>query len=338
MSFFTSLTGLNSATAQLAVTSNNIANVGTSGFKRSRADFGDIFSTSPLQKSSSNIGQGVSLKQVSQEFSQGNVSTSGNSLDLAITGDGFFALKTADGLQDIYTRNGSFTLNDQNNVVNSTGQRLMAASVDSSGKADLTDMNALSIPPKTSGEAIETTQIQLGLNLPADSAVLNAANFDRTNPSTYNKSTALTVYDSGGNGYLATVFYVKTQNATLESPFSKWQTFFFVGETQVKPALQQVTDKMGTALFVNKYGDVLPKNDPRVVPSSGTTEMYSLDKLNNVSQIRQSSPATALGVKLTTPHFSNGNLVAPTGTLTFDIIVDGSATPRTISYDIGPQR
>jgi len=90
MSFYTSLTGLNSATAQLGVTSNNIANVGTTGFKRSRADFGDIFSTSPLQKSSSQIGQGVSLKQVSQEFSQGNVTTSGNSLDLAITGDGFF--------------------------------------------------------------------------------------------------------------------------------------------------------------------------------------------------------------------------------------------------------
>jgi len=61
MSFYTSLTGLNSATAQLAVTANNIANVGTSGFKRSRANFGDIFSTSPLQKSSSQIGQGVAL-------------------------------------------------------------------------------------------------------------------------------------------------------------------------------------------------------------------------------------------------------------------------------------
>ena len=167
MSFYTSLTGLNSATAQLAVTSNNIANVGTSGFKRSRANFGDIFSTSPLQKASGQIGQGVALKQVSQEFSQGNVSTSGNSLDLAITGDGFFPLKSPDGLQDIYTRNGSFTLNDQNNVVNSTGQRLMAASVDSSGKADLTNLAALTIPPKTSGQAIETTKIQLGLNLPA---------------------------------------------------------------------------------------------------------------------------------------------------------------------------
>ena len=334
MSFYTSLTGLNSATAQLAVTSNNIANVGTSGFKRSRADFGDIFSTSPLQKSSSNIGQGVSLKQVSQEFSQGNVSTSGNSLDLAITGDGFFALKTADGLQDIYTRNGSFTLNDQNNVVNSTGQRLMAASVDSSGKADLTDLNALTIPPKTSGEAIETTQIQLGLNLPADSAVITA-DFDRSNASTYNKSTALTVYDSGGNGYLATVYYAKTQNASQESPFSKWQTYFFVGDTQVKPALQQATDVVGAELFVNKYGDVLPKSDPRVIPSSGTTEMFSLDQLTDT---RQSSPATAVGSPLTAANFNvtTGALVGATtgSTLAFSIKVDGSATATPITYTL----
>jgi flagellar hook protein FlgE len=333
MSFYTSLTGLNSATAQLAVTSNNIANVGTSGFKRSRADFGDIFSTSPLQKSSSNIGQGVSLKQVSQEFSQGNISTSGNSLDLAITGDGFFPLKTPDGLQDIYTRNGSFTLNDQNNVVNSTGQRLMAASVDSSGKADLTDLNALTIPPKTSGEAVETTQIQLGLNLPADSAVITA-DFDRSNPSTYNKSTALTVYDSGGNGYLATVYYAKTQNASQDQtpPSSKWQTYFFVGDTQVKPALQQATDKVGGALFVNKYGDVLPKSDSRVVPSSGTTEMFSLDQLTD---IRRSSPATAVGTALTSANFANGALVnATSGSLSFKLKVDAAAAEQTITYTL----
>ncbi len=329
MSFYTSLTGLNSATAQLAVTSNNIANVGTSGFKRSRADFGDIFSTSPLQKSSSNIGQGVSLKQVSQEFTQGNISTSGNSLDLAITGDGFFPLKTPDGLQDTYTRNGSFTLNDQNNVVNSTGQRLMAASVDSSGKADLTNLNALTIPSKTSGEAVETTKIQLGLNLPADSEVITA-DFDRSNASTYNKSTALTVYDSGGNGYLATVYYVKTQNASQDSPFSKWQSYFFVGDTQVKPALQQATDTLGANLFVNKYGDVLPKTDPRVIPSSGTTEMYSLDQLTDT---RQSSPATAMGTALATAVYSNGTLTGATGSLSFKIAVDGSSE-ETINYTL----
>ena len=336
MSFYTSLTGLNSATAQLAVTSNNIANVGTAGFKRSRADFGDIFSTSPLQKSSSQIGQGVSLKQVSQEFSQGNISTSANSLDLAITGDGFFPLKSPDGLQDIYTRNGSFTLNDQNNVVNSTGQRLMAASVDSSGKADLTNLSPLTIPPKTSGEARETTSIQLGLNLPADSEVITA-DFDRTNPATYNKSTALTVYDSGGNGYLATVYYVKTQNASQSSPFSKWQSYFYVGDTQVKPALQQAADKTGATLYVNKYGEVLPKSDSRVIPSSGTTEMYTLDQLTN-TQVSSAASVTASAVTVSGSELAmtGASLAEGTEKLEFKFKASSSSTAvETLTYSLG---
>ena len=78
MSFYTALTGLQAATAQLSVTSNNIANVGTTGFKRSRADFGDIFATSPLQKASATVGQGVAIKQITQEFSQGNIQFSAN--------------------------------------------------------------------------------------------------------------------------------------------------------------------------------------------------------------------------------------------------------------------
>ena len=332
MSFYTSLTGLNSATAQLAVTANNIANVGTSGFKRSRANFGDIFSTSPLQKASGQIGQGVALKQVSQEFSQGNVSTSGNSLDLAITGDGFFPLKSPDGLQDIYTRNGSFTLNDQNNVVNSTGQRLMAASVDSSGKADLNNLSALTIPPKTSGQAKETTKIQLGLNLPADSQVITAA-FDRTNPATYNKSTALTVYDSGGNGYLATVYYVKTQNASQgqELPQSKWQTYFYVGDTLVKPALLQSQDAFGSALYINKYGDVLPKSDKRVIPSSGTVEMYSLDDQTNK---KTSTAANVTGSPYSPSALSTaiGTAATGSGSITMDVL-QGSNTYN-VTYNL----
>jgi hypothetical protein len=153
------------------------------------------------------------------------------------------------------------------------------------------------------------------------------------------------VYDSGGNGYLATVYYVKTQNASQESPFSKWQTYFFVGDTKVKPALQQATDTLGADLFVNKYGDVLPKSDPRVIPSSGTTEMYSLDQLTDV---RPSSPATALGASLPTANFSGGllrndaaaataaNILAKTtatGTVAFKLSVDGSA-PQNISYTL----
>jgi flagellar hook-basal body protein len=331
MSFYTSLTGLNAATAQLGVTSNNIANVGTTGFKRSRADFGDIFATSPLQKASSTIGQGVALKQVTQEFGQGNVAFSANTLDLAITGDGFFPLKSADGLQDIYTRNGSFMMNDQYNVVNSAGQRLMAASVDSSGKADLGNLNVLTIPQQTTGEASETSLVNLGLNFPADAQVITEP-FSRANPETYNKSTALTVYDLGGNGYLATVYYAKTQNASQLSPTNKWQTYVYVGDTQVNPSLIQSTNKDGEAMYVNKYGELKPESEVSDFLVNGKTQMFSLDDLTDT---RVSQPASITGAKTqldltadTTYNFST--VTAEELQNLFTIDVDGSGIPVTV--------
>ncbi|UFS56045.1 flagellar hook-basal body complex protein [Comamonadaceae bacterium M7527] len=331
MSFYTSLTGLNAATAQLGVTSNNIANVGTTGFKRSRADFGDIFATSPLQKASSTIGQGVALKQVTQEFGQGNVAFSANALDLAITGDGFFPLKSADGLQDIYTRNGSFMMNDQYNVVNSAGQRLMAASVDSSGKADLGNLNVLTIPQQTNGEAAETSLINLGLNFPADAKVITEP-FSRNNPETYNKSTALTVYDSGGNGYLATVYYAKTQNASQLSPTNKWQTYVFVGDTQVNPSLIQATDDNAEALYVNKYGEIKPESEVSDFLVNGKTQMFSLDDLTDQ---RVSQPAAVTGQQsqfdLTADTtYSFANVSADDLKNMFTIDVDGSGNAVTV--------
>ena len=294
MSFYTSLTGLKAATTELALTSNNIANVGTSGFKKSRASFGDIFATSPLQKSTSVVGQGVSLKEVRQEFSQGNVEFSSNTLDLAISGEGFFPLKSADGLTDIFTRNGSFVLNEQFNVVNSSGQALLAAAVDSSGKADLEKLSRLAIPVSTSGQAQETSEIQLALNLPSDAEVIDVP-FNRNNPATYNKSTALSVYDSGGNSYLATIYYVKTANATANSPTNKYQTYVFVGDDQVNPALQQATDDNGELLFVNKYGVLKPFSEVEDLLVNRKTQKFSLDDLTDV---RTSVPATVEGAKL----------------------------------------
>ena len=296
MSFYTSLTGLNAATAQLGVTSNNIANVSTTGFKRSRTDFGDIFATSPLQKASATIGQGVSLKRVVQEFGQGNMMFSSNTLDLAISGDGFFPLKSQDGFQDIFTRNGVFMMNDQYNVVNSAGQRLMAASVDSSGKANLDDMNVLTIPQKTTGMAKQTSKVSLGLNFPADAEVITKE-FNRNDPESYNKSTALTVYDAGGNSYLASVYYVKTQNASQETPNNKWQTYVYVGDKLVNASLQQATNSVGEEMYVNKYGELKAKSDfktPEEIAElnssfSKKTIKFSLD---NLTDIRTSQPAT----------------------------------------------
>ena len=291
MSFYTSLTGLNAASSQLTVTSNNIANVGTTGFKRSRADFGDIFATSPLQKAASVVGQGVSLKAVTQEFSQGNIQFSANSLDIAITGDGFFPLKSVDGLQDIYTRNGSFSLDSAFNVVNSQGQALMAAAVDSSGKADLSNLSKLQLSRKTSGDARETTAVQLGLNFPADAQVITAP-FNRNDPSTYSKTTTVTVYDSGGNSYLATVYYAKTQVATPSDPTNKWQTYVYIGDTKLQENLIQ-GGTPDSRLFVNKYGEVRPESEiPPEDLSRGVNKLYKLDDLKNA---RPSASASVSG-------------------------------------------
>ena len=337
MSFYTSLTGLKAATTELALTSNNIANVGTSGFKKSRASFGDIFATSPLQKSTSVVGQGVSLKEVRQEFSQGNVEFSSNTLDLAISGEGFFPLKSADGLTDIFTRNGSFVLNEQFNVVNSSGQALLAAAVDSSGKADLEKLSRLAIPVSTSGQAQETSEIQLALNLPSDAEVIEAQ-FNRNNPATYNKSTALSVYDSGGNSYLATIYYVKTANATANSPTNKYQTYVFVGDDQVNPALQQATDDNGELLFVNKYGVLKPFSEVEDLLVNRKTQKFSLDDLNDV---RTSVPATVEGAKLPNDltadqgfNFStgvtNGDFTAGQLKNFLTVDVDNSGSPVTV--------
>jgi flagellar hook-basal body protein len=300
MSFYTSLTGLNAATTELSVTSNNIANSGTSGFKRSDADFGDIFATSPLQKASSVIGRGVSLKEVSQEFSQGNIEFSANSLDLAITGDGFFPLESPDGTK-IYTRNGAFMLNEQNQMVNSAGQALQALPVDSTNKADFGEpMSALAIPRATVSEFLPTTEVELGLNLPSD-AVPITETFNPAKPETYNKTTSLTVYGTSGSSHLATIYYVKTAEATADVPFNKWQTYVYIDDQAVDSALIQASDTAGDQYFVNKYGEVKTQSELlELQKTSAESEKYLVTlgtlykkySFDNLSTPTDSQPAS----------------------------------------------
>src|SRR6056300_17075 len=304
MSFFTSLTGLNAATTQLAVTSNNIANAGTTGFKRSRSDFGDIFATSPLQKASTVVGQGTALKQVTQEFSQGNIELSGNSLDLAVTGEGFFPIKSSDG-QDLFTRNGSFLLDEQNTVVNSAGQFLRVASVDSLGKADFqADLVPLTIAPNTVGQAIATSQIDLSINFPAESlpaTQLNDANIETIKPfnpddsTTYAKSAAVTIFDENGNDFLLTFYYRRVGVASADDPFNKWQTHIVLDGQEIEPGLGQATSADGTPLFVDKYGTIIPENELPVINERQISQKHILDDLASATN---TTPAKASGEKL----------------------------------------
>ena len=166
MSFYTSLTGLNAATKDMAVTSNNIANTQTTGFKRSEVKFSDMFATTPGSKASSATGTGTKIDQVSQEFSQGDIENSDNVLDLAISGDGFFPIQSEDGTR-VFTRNGGFMLDSNNFVVNSDGFQLLGKSVDAATGAATGDLGLISIPstiPSTTAETARVTFADLTAN------------------------------------------------------------------------------------------------------------------------------------------------------------------------------
>ena len=339
MSFFTSLTGLNAATTQLSVTSNNIANAGTTGFKRSRSDFGDIFATSPLQKASTVVGQGTALKQVTQEFSQGNIELSGNSLDLAVTGEGFFPIKSSDG-QDLFTRNGSFLLDEQNTVVNSAGQFLRVASVDSLGKADFqADLVPLTIAPSTVGQAIATNQIDLAINFPAESlpaTQLNDANvetikpFNQDDPTTYAKSAAVTIFDENGNDFLLTFYYRRVGVASSTDPFNKWQTHIVLDGQEITPGLGQATSADGTPLFVDKYGTIIPETELPVINERQISQKYILDDLADATV---STPAKASGEKLGEAYLDGNDGVSFAPTVpSIDISVDDSEVSNIGTY------
>ena len=274
MSFSTALTGLHGAQAEIAATSNNIANIGTTGFKRSTTEFGDIFSSSPSQSSKFTIGTGTLLKSVKQEFSQGNIATSGSTLDIAITGQGFFTLKPSlTSTQSIFSRSGSFTVNSDLYVIDSQSQHLQVYPVNSDGSIVSTGIEtAKSLQlPATSGTPKATETIDMVLNLPADAKVLNTP-FNRLDPSTFNQSSSLTVYDTLGNPSIATVYYVKTQTAGADAPANKWQTFVYVGDTQFSPQMARATNSQGDAYYINEFGQVLPRSkisDPFSIAEAG---------------------------------------------------------------------
>ena len=233
MSFYTSLTGLNSAQADLGVTSNNIANVGTVGFKKSRADFGDLFSST-----SGAIGQGAHLKNVNQQFSQGSIEMSGNALDLAISGEGFFAVRPdLSATETVYTRAGAFSINNDNYVVDSSGQYLQAFPVSEDGSVIATGLTSAKSLQLTSAGGLPkvTSKIELGLNLPSDAAIKPTASFSPSDSNTFNSSTQMTAYDSLGNPHVATVYFLKTSNPTPAVPTNTWDTKLYIDGALIQP-------------------------------------------------------------------------------------------------------
>jgi flagellar hook protein FlgE len=130
MSFYISLSGLKGAQTDLATIANNVTNVNSTAFKRSKANFGDIFAAAPMQTTTQVAGQGVRVQGITQQFTQGTVETTDKTLDLAITGEGFFTVKRSGDNQVSFTRNGAFSVEDSRYVVDTTGARLQVIPLD----------------------------------------------------------------------------------------------------------------------------------------------------------------------------------------------------------------
>jgi flagellar hook protein FlgE len=206
-SMFSAVSGLNTYGNAMSVIGNNIANVGTAGFKSSRASFADLVSASiGGGATTGQVGLGVFLNDVQTSFVQGSLSNTGNTLDLAIDGNGFFNVRDAAGTVS-YSRAGQFEVNNLGEIVDPSGRFLQGYQASATGVilgtvGNITLSTATIAPQATANAGIEA-------NLNAASTVPAAA-FDPNDATTYNFSNGMTIYDSLGAQHQLRLFYVKS--------------------------------------------------------------------------------------------------------------------------------
>ena len=244
MSFYTALSGLKAAQTDLGVIANNVANVGTTAFKRSDTEFADLVSSSPMQ-SSGTPGQGTRLRSISQQFTQGGLETSERSLDLAISGQGFFVTRAAGASGQLaYTRNGSFSVDKNRYLTDSSGAYLQVLPTDAAGtvtSSGITATRAVQLP-LTSGTAAATSAVDLAVTFPSAADVPSARAiyaspatyaFDRDDPNSYNQSTTTTVYDGSGQAFPMTTYYTRENIPSGATTTTSWTARTFIGDKEV---------------------------------------------------------------------------------------------------------
>ncbi len=211
MSFQQGLSGLNAASKNLEVIGNNVANSGTYGAKSSRAEFADLYASALNGGGTSDVGIGVAVAKVAQQFTQGNITSTGNALDLAINGNGFFQVRDASNQTD-YTRNGQFKVDRSGYIVNDQGSKLLGYPADALGNVIQGKASPLQLP--TGGinpHATSTVNMQFNLDS-RDKVTLptSGAQIDFSDNTTYNNATSVTMYDAKGQDIAVTYYYQKS--------------------------------------------------------------------------------------------------------------------------------
>jgi flagellar hook protein FlgE len=292
-SFRVALSGLNAASTDLDVTANNVANVQTTGFKQSRAEFADLFATSQQGVASTATGNGVRVSAISQQFAQGNIDFTDSSLDLAISGNGFFVMSDDGAIS--YSRAGAFQVDQDGFVVDSQQQRLQVYPPLANGGFNQGGLSDLSL---TTGESAPqaTTAAAVNLNLSADAAVPATATFDPLDATSYNNATSLTVYDSLGAAHTATLYFVKSGTTA-----NTWTTNLYVDGAAVGTA-QTLAYTPGGALTTPVGGNI---TFPAYTPATGANPINMTFDFGDTTQYGGPFAVSAI----TQDGFTTGRLI-----------------------------
>ena len=213
MSFQQGLSGLTASSRNLEVIGNNIANANTFGAKTSRAEFATMYANALNGGGTREIGIGTVLQTVAQQFTQGNITTTENPMDLALNGAGFY--QVSDGVSPVsYTRNGQFKIDREGFIVNNNRDKLLGYPADNNGLIQSGQAVPLQLP--TGGvDPQATTRAALEVNLDARKAVTlpaTAPMIDFSDATTYNNATSMTVFDSKGQDIAMSFYFQKAAN------------------------------------------------------------------------------------------------------------------------------
>jgi flagellar hook protein FlgE len=245
MALYTALSGLNAAQTDISVTSNNIANVGTTGFHGSRAEFGDIYTNTPYSRPASQVGLGTETRRVGVDFSQGSLRATGNVLDLSLQGSGFFQVLTGTGedAKLAYTRAGAFDVDADGYVRNGSGHRLMVfPTATDGGRLSSTETETLQIPSQN-GTPQATTAMDLAVRLSVTEngaqgtqTTVPAAPFDPVDETTFAYSTSVPFLDESGTSVTARVYFVLADAPDPADPTIAYNVQFVVDGEVATPA------------------------------------------------------------------------------------------------------
>lgn len=279
MSFEQGLSGLTAAARDLDVIGNNVANANTVGAKTSVAEFADVYANALNGAGGNSVGLGTTVSAVEQQFTQGDISTTGNPLDVAINGAGFLQLNNGGTTE--YSRNGQLQLDKNGNLTNAQGSQVMGYAADSNGKiitGALTtlQLNSADLPPQI------TSNASLTMNLDARATVPTAA-FDPNDPSTYSGATTVPVYDSLGRSHSVALYFSKASDNT-------WNINGTVDGTAMagNPVGTVTFDATGKPTSASPLALTIP-----VGADAGNTETVNLDT-NNMTQFGSSFGVTAV--------------------------------------------